>query len=39
MSGLSPSQVRSRIDHPVIDSDGHTVEYFPALEGYLRPRA
>ena len=27
MSGLSPSQVRSRIDHPVIDSDGHTVTY------------
>jgi predicted TIM-barrel fold metal-dependent hydrolase len=36
MSGLRPHEVRARIDHPVIDADGHTVEYFPALESYLR---
>ena len=34
---LSPSDaVRSRLDHPVIDGDGHTVEYVPVLLDYLR---
>lgn len=34
---LSPSEaVRSRLDHPVIDGDGHTVEYVPVLLDYLR---
>lgn len=28
--------VRSRLDHPVIDSDGHTVEFFPAVLDYLK---
>ncbi len=28
-------RVRSRLDHPVVDADGHYVEYFPALAGYL----
>jgi predicted TIM-barrel fold metal-dependent hydrolase len=28
-------RVRSRLDHPVIDADGHFVEYFPALAQYL----
>ena len=35
MSGLSATEVRSRLDHPVIDIDGHTVEFFPALAGEL----
>jgi len=29
-------QVRSRIGHPVIDADGHTLELGPALSEYLR---
>ena len=30
------AELRARLGHPVIDLDGHTVEYGPALEGYLR---
>ena len=33
----SPSAaIRERLDHPVIDADGHIVEYIPALRSYLR---
>jgi len=28
--------VRARLSHPVIDSDGHHVEYFPRLRDYIR---
>lgn len=28
--------VRARLNHPVIDSDGHTVEFFPAVLDYLK---
>jgi predicted TIM-barrel fold metal-dependent hydrolase len=36
MTTRSPSaDVRSRLDHPVIDIDGHTSEFIPALEPYL----
>ncbi len=28
--------VRQRLDHPVIDADGHYLEYQPALASYLR---
>jgi predicted TIM-barrel fold metal-dependent hydrolase len=31
MSGLSAPEVRQKLDHPVVDIDGHTVEFFPAL--------
>ena len=30
------SEIRSRLDHPVIDADGHTTEFVPALAEYLR---
>ena len=30
------AQVRARLKHPVIDSDGHTVEFQPALRDYIR---
>ncbi len=34
---ISPSyDIRSRLDHPVIDADGHTSEYPPAFGEYLR---
>src|ERR1700730_5636404 len=28
--------IRSRLNHPVIDSDGHTVEYLPLVMEYFR---
>ena len=27
--------IRSRIDHPVIDSDGHLIEYLPLVRDFL----
>jgi predicted TIM-barrel fold metal-dependent hydrolase len=35
-SDLNGEAVRSRIGHPVIDADGHTLELGPALSEYLR---
>src|SRR5579884_4260465 len=35
MTSSSSRQLRERLDHPVIDIDGHTAEYFPALATYL----
>lgn len=33
---LSPSQkLRERLDHPVIDTDWHTIEFGPLLEDYI----
>lgn len=29
------AEVRERIDHPVVDADGHTLEFRPALDEYL----
>lgn len=31
MSGHDAAELRARLPHPVIDIDGHTVEFFPAL--------
>ncbi|MBW2268570.1 MAG: amidohydrolase family protein [Deltaproteobacteria bacterium] len=33
---LTPEQIRERIGHPVIDTDGHTTEFVPALAEYLK---
>jgi predicted TIM-barrel fold metal-dependent hydrolase len=35
MSGKAGAQIRASLTHPVIDADGHTVEFFPALQPYL----
>ena len=32
----SPSELRARLDHPIIDADGHCVEFLPALLPYFR---
>jgi hypothetical protein len=32
----SVDRVRARLDHPVIDSDGHHVEYLPLVKDLLR---
>ena len=34
--GSSPEQIRAELDHPVIDGDGHVLEYMPAVHPYLR---
>jgi predicted TIM-barrel fold metal-dependent hydrolase len=31
----SAAEVRARLDHPVIDADGHTVEFMPAVRDVL----
>jgi predicted TIM-barrel fold metal-dependent hydrolase len=35
MSNRSASEIREGLPHPVVDADGHTVEFMPALEGEL----
>ena len=32
----TPAEIRERLDHPVIDADGHTTEFVPALAEYLK---
>jgi hypothetical protein len=29
-------RIHSQLDHPVIDADGHSVEFMPAVLEYLR---
>jgi predicted TIM-barrel fold metal-dependent hydrolase len=36
MSLGDAAAVREQLGHPVVDIDGHTIEYFPVLDGYLR---
>ena len=36
MTARSSADIRASLAHPVIDADGHTIEFFPALEPYLR---
>ena len=31
-----PALIRARLSHPVIDSDGHWVEYHPTIFDYLK---
>jgi predicted TIM-barrel fold metal-dependent hydrolase len=35
MSSLSAAELRARLAHPVIDSDGHTLEFMPAVRDRL----
>ena len=32
----SPAEIRARLDHPVVDSDGHIVEHWPTLDRYFK---
>jgi predicted TIM-barrel fold metal-dependent hydrolase len=34
-SSHDPAQIHAHLNHPVIDSDGHWIEYFPLLLEYL----
>lgn len=37
MSGNANSAlIRRQVDHPIVDGDGHTIEFGPLLEDYLR---
>jgi predicted TIM-barrel fold metal-dependent hydrolase len=38
MSGtrFPSARIREQLDHPIIDADAHTVEFWPALAGYVR---
>lgn len=35
-SALDARQIRSRLDHPVVDADGHLIEHPPTFDRYLR---
>jgi predicted TIM-barrel fold metal-dependent hydrolase len=39
MSVSGSARVRARLDHPIVDSDGHAIEFEPALLDYLRDLA
>ena len=36
MSTGTAASIRAALGHPVVDADGHCIEYFPALGDYLR---
>ena len=36
MSATDSAEIRAGLPHPVVDIDGHMIEYFPALSGFLR---
>ncbi|MBT6277079.1 MAG: amidohydrolase family protein, partial [Chromatiales bacterium] len=36
MSHQTSEQVRARLGHPVIDGDGHTIEFMPLLRDFLK---
>ena len=38
-SNPSAEKVRARLDHPVIDSDGHLIEYLPLVQEFVRELA
>lgn len=35
-SSLAAAEIRASLDHPVIDADGHIIEYFPEMDRQLR---
>lgn len=35
-TAATPAQIRAQLDHPVIDVDGHVLEFMPAALPYLR---
>lgn len=35
MSNQSSREIRARLDHPVIDADGHIIEFLPAVRDFL----
>ncbi len=39
MSGPSAAEVRARLDHPVIDGDGHLIEFLPLVRDFIAEEA
>jgi hypothetical protein len=35
-STRSPAEIRRDLDHPVLDADGHVIEYWPAMDRALK---
>src|SRR5947207_8990485 len=35
-SHLSPAQIRASLDHPIVDGDGHWLEYAPVFSDKMR---
>jgi predicted TIM-barrel fold metal-dependent hydrolase len=35
-STMNAAEIRASLDHPVIDADGHLIEYWPELDRFLR---
>ena len=33
---LKPAEIRSRLKHPVVDADGHWLEYVPVFSEKMR---
>src|SRR5437868_1094219 len=36
VKGSTSAQIRARLEHPIVDSDGHLQEFFPAFVDVLR---
>jgi len=36
---MNVDQIRARLDHPIIDGDGHAIEYLPVVRDILREQA
>jgi predicted TIM-barrel fold metal-dependent hydrolase len=36
---MNVAEIRARIDHPIIDADGHLIEYLPVVRDILREQA
>src|SRR5262245_19779882 len=36
---MNVAEIRAEIDHPIIDSDGHLIEYLPVVRDILREQA
>ena len=34
--GRSAQEIRAELDHPIVDADGHIIEYWPELDRYFR---
>ena len=35
LNGADAAALRAELDHPIIDTDGHVVEFRPVMEEYL----
>lgn len=39
LPGTDVTAIRARLDHPIIDADGHAIEYLPVVRDILRAQA